>query len=414
MIKYERKFLDFVSKNAIIAAYIAVTVTACIFRKALFDFESVDYRDYLHPWLEQLRDNGGVSALKEEIGEYNVPYMFFLSLISETKVIWVHAIKIISVFFDFVGAIAAAAIITNIRKTPFFSATGLAGYSLFLLSPTVFINSAWWAQCDSIYSAFILLCIYFMIKDKYAAAMILYSIAFSFKLQALFFLPVIITFYFASRKMSMVNFLLMPVGYFLMILPALIAGRSLKSIIMIYSNQTNLYQQLTCNCPNIYCFFSGDFEAFKKMGVYLTISIIGVGAAIYIKKHKSVSKKSLIILSVWMTYVCVYFLPAMHDRYSYVPCVISVIWAMIYRKDWYIALIINFTTIMSYFGCLIDNSFFEHKLMSVFNLVALIIITKRLFLSNDYDTGEEENEEKSPQQNKKKKSLLRFLKSSNT
>ena len=45
-----------------------------------------DYRDFLSVWIQFFRENGGVAALQYSIGNYNVPYLYFLALFSYSDV----------------------------------------------------------------------------------------------------------------------------------------------------------------------------------------------------------------------------------------------------------------------------------------------------------------------------------------
>ena len=52
--------------------------TALFYRVLCLDYCSYDYYDFLGPWAAYFRDNGGFAALKDSVGNYNVPYLYFL------------------------------------------------------------------------------------------------------------------------------------------------------------------------------------------------------------------------------------------------------------------------------------------------------------------------------------------------
>ena len=54
-----------------------------------------------------------------------------------------------------------------------------------LMLPSVFFNSAYWAQCDAIYSFFLLLCVACLMKKRELPAFFCAAVAFQFKLQAI-------------------------------------------------------------------------------------------------------------------------------------------------------------------------------------------------------------------------------------
>ena len=48
-------------------------------RLAVFDYETLDYQNFLSRWVEFYRQNGGFAALDTPVGNYNIPYLYFLT-----------------------------------------------------------------------------------------------------------------------------------------------------------------------------------------------------------------------------------------------------------------------------------------------------------------------------------------------
>lgn len=61
---------------------VGLGVVAFLVRLYWFDWQSGDYTIYLEPWFTQLKDNGGLAALKDPIGDYNVSYLFLMALLT--------------------------------------------------------------------------------------------------------------------------------------------------------------------------------------------------------------------------------------------------------------------------------------------------------------------------------------------
>lgn len=379
MRKYERKFLDFFQKHVIVIGFIAVAIAALLVRIKLFSFETADYYYFMKGWIDQLKQYPGISGIGENIGEYNVPYMLFLAIIARTPFSDLYEIKGFSVFFDYVGAAVIVLLLSYLKKTRIFTLENLIAFTAVLFTPVVFLNSAFWAQCDFIYVSMLLLCMYFMTKEKYPAAMIFFGIALSYKLQAVFFLPVLVIYYFASKKMSVLHFLWIPAVFFVMDLPAIIAGRGLTDTLLIYKNQTSIYEILTMECPNLFVFLPGDYATFSTVGILLALLVLGVGACIFIHRG-NMTNNDLCLLAVWTTMVCIYFLPGMHERYVFIACVFSILWAFICPKDWWIAVGINMVCFLSSVTYLFKVTIFDLKYLSIANLILLIAITIRLFV----------------------------------
>lgn len=385
MRRYETRFLDFFQKNVIFIGFFAVSILGLLLRIKLFPLETADYSYFMKSWIDQLKEHPGISGIGENIGEYNVPYMFFLAVIARTPFSDLYEIKGFSVLFDFIGAFAVILLLSHFQQTKLFTMENLLAYAAILFTPVVFLNSAFWAQCDFIYVSMLLFCMYFMVKERYALSMIFFGIAFAFKLQAMFFLPVILIYYFAAKKMRALNFLWIPVVFIIAALPAIFAGRGIVDTFTIYTKQTSIYENLTMECPNIYVFLPGDYAIFSKVGIMLTILILGIGACLLIHKG-SMDSKEIVLLAVWSTMVCIYFLPAMHERYVFIACIFSIVWAFLYHKDWWIAVGINLVCFLSSVTYLFKVTIFDLKYLAVANLVFLIAITIRLFARIDTES----------------------------
>ena len=78
-----RERVPAVPQSAQNAAFLAVaTAIALAMRLFLFPLESGDYQQFLHPWFETLRQNGGLAAIGLEIGDYTPPYFYVLALLT--------------------------------------------------------------------------------------------------------------------------------------------------------------------------------------------------------------------------------------------------------------------------------------------------------------------------------------------
>lgn len=379
MKKIEENILTFIQKNVIPIGFIAVTLMSILIRLSLFDHETADYSFFMQSWLNELKSYPGFSGLGAAIGDYNVPYMVVLSIVSKLPLFDLYEIKALSAIFEYLGAFAAILILSHIGKTKIITERNLFAYSVIILTPVVFLDSAYWAQCDFIYTSMLLLCTYFMMKEKFSPAMIFFGIGLAFKLQTIFFLPVIIIYYFASKKMSILHVLWIPAVFFVMDLPAIFAGRGLVETLSIYKNQTTTYEMLTLSCPNFFVFFTGDYQLLSRMGILVTMTLLGLGACFIIKRGIN-DKRELILLAVWCNMICIYFLPAMHERYVFAACIFSIVWAFICKKDWWIAFGINFVCFLSYLFYLVHDDIISLKYLAIANLVIIAALTIRLFV----------------------------------
>lgn len=376
----EQKVLGFITKHCLLLAVAGVTLLSVWMRLKNLDFVSDDFRYFLLPWFTELQMGEGLQALARPIGNYNVPYLTVLALLTYLPVDPLVSIKLVSIAFDYVAAIAAADVVWVLMgKTERAKLAQLCTYAITVCLPTLLLNSAYWGQCDSIYVSFLLLCLCALVREKYTAAFVLFSVAFCFKLQAIFFLPVLVILYFAKRKFSATNFLILPVVFLIGDLPALLAGRGVKETLSIYLKQADEYPELTMNYPNLYYFLMGDYELFAGAGVMLTLILLALLAVYIIYNGWDIPVQSMVTLALLCAMICLYFLPAMHERYGLVTDILSLMYFMIKRKRSYVPIIINLSSLLSYTGFLFGYWVVDLMYFSVAKLFVIVVLANDLF-----------------------------------
>lgn len=200
--------------------------------------------------LTQLKNAGGLAGIGMNIGDYTPPYLYILALLTYLPVEALFSIKLVSCIFDFLLALYAAKTVFHLTQS---RAKTLLAYTLALLCPTVVLNGSAWAQCDSIFTFFLLLSFYSALKSRPWRVCIFFGIAFAFKLQAIFFAPLLLLLCIKNR-LWLRHLLTIPAVYLLSILPAWIAGRNFWDLLTIYFNQAGQYHNLSKNAPNVWSF----------------------------------------------------------------------------------------------------------------------------------------------------------------
>ncbi len=214
---------------------LALLVAAMVIRWQFVDFQSGDYRAFLDRWYAYLAENGGFAALRDgSFSNYNTPYLVLLAITTYLPVPEIVAIKAISVIFDVALAGFAYKIIAALRPGSRWLPT--LAFGAVIMLPTVIMNSSVWAQCDAIYVTFCVGSVYFLIKRRPWLAAAFFGIAFAFKLQAIFFLPVLVVVLIINRH-RLRTLLAAPAAFLACLMPALIAGRSLLSQLSVYPAQ---------------------------------------------------------------------------------------------------------------------------------------------------------------------------------
>lgn len=304
-------------------------------RWKLMPIESADYWGFLEDWMGQIREGGGYRSLGHQISNYTSPYMYimcFLSYITDNDL---YALKLVSVCFDYAASIAIFLIIFqmtgNVKKS-------ILGMAVLLLSPTVIIDSAYWCQCDIIYTTFILYALYNFFKNNSKWCLIFIGISFAFKQQVLFIVPFLLIMWLKKRTIRLVHFLWVPVIYVISTLPAWMMGRDFKELLLIYFDQSETYPWGTLEYPNIYALLG---EAMPDMrhadevsgaGIFMTIILLGCLAYYFYTKDINMTDELIMTLALFTVGVIVYCLPHMHDRYGFLIDILAIVYGVINIK----------------------------------------------------------------------------------
>lgn len=366
--RYQMKIVD--------AAFILCLVLfAFLIRWELMPIESADYFGFLEGWMERIRENGGYRSLGQQISNYTSPYMYILTILSYISTNDLYSIKLVSIFFDYMASAAVFLILfhmtANLRKS-------ILGMGMLLLLPTVFLDSAYWCQCDIIYCTFLLYAFYFFLKDKSKLSMIFFGISFAFKLQSLFFMPFFLIMWLKKRTVQLRHLLYIPLIYVISVLPAWLLGRNLKELLLIYFDQSATYPWGTLEYPNIYALIG---EAMPDMrhaaevsgaGTFVTIIILGSLAYYIYTKKISITNEFMITLALFTVAVVVYTLPHMHERYGFLVDLLAVIYGVYNVKKLPVACGFCLVSILSFMPYLIAVHIVPIQYVAI-GLLALIL-----------------------------------------
>ena len=371
---FEKKVIGFCKKHYIVFAYLVITILAILVRGSMLSFVSMDYRMYLKPWLEYFETNGGLMALNNHVGDYNIPYMVIMALITYLPFNKLMLIKLVSCIFDFMLAGASCMLVwellPNNKNAGFYM---ILTYGCILFLPQVIMNSALWAQCDSIYATFIVLSLAYLFKEKYTKSFILLGVAFAFKLQFIFVLPIYIVYYIVKERFSIFNFLLIPIVNYIMCLPALIAGRSFIQITQIYIGQiVSNNNRIVLNFNNLYGLLPTNTTIFCGFGIFMTILLCFMMLIYIIYKKIDLNNQKIFNLAIWFMIIATYFLPRMHDRYLFVGEILPVLYYILYRKNLLLTVSVTICAILTYF-CFLFNINYEYNWFIILCYTAVVI-----------------------------------------
>ena len=308
-----------------------------------------DWLMYWDPWISDIKEMG-FSYLATDRYDYTPTFIYILWVISKLPINPMTAYKGLHCILDFV---AAAILGKMIYKVTGSRRKGVLSYGLFLIVPTIWANSALWAQCDIIFMTFLLLCFYYLFADRPCRAMFFYGMAFVFKLQSLFIFPFLVILW-VNKKVDLKHFLWIPALYFLSIVPAWIAGRPLMELINIYMAQgAQDVWSLSIKWPNIYQIIGNQFFLleYASAGTWLILGILMVIMFAMAQKRYRITNEFIVQMALFFAILTPWFLPHMHERYGCVADILAIIYAMMNRKKFYFPLVqilVSFNSYMAY------------------------------------------------------------------
>ncbi len=317
---------------------------------------SMDYVQFLSQWLAKMREYNGVEALRQPIGDYNMPYMYFLFLISKMKLPDLYMIKLLSITFDCILGYYVCKLVslyttkTHIRFAAFFAT---------LLVPTVIFNGAYWGQCDVIYTTFALGGLYYGLTRRPRLCVIFFALALSVKIQTIFLLPILLVFWFV-KKVNWKNLLWFPATFVAVLLPAITARKPVLDTISIYYKQVSQYPALTLSAPSLYAFIPNEqryFDMLNSPGILLAglVTLAFLTQLFYFRSKLNTLR--LIQAAFLFTLLLPFFLPKMHERYFYMADVLSVVYIFYYPKRWFVAPLVVGASLVGYARYLFSNTF---------------------------------------------------------
>ena len=315
-------------REKLLAALLPIGL-AVFLRALLLDYQSADYQMFLSQWAATFRENGGFAAVKLPIGNYNAPYLYFLAAISYLPVPDLYLIKLFSILFD--GILAWGGLRLVRHFTPGDENRPLLCFCLLLLLPTVVANGAFWGQCDALYGALVLHALASALERRPYASLALLGVAFSFKLQTVFVLPLWGALVVLGR-VPLRALLCFPAAYAATCVPALLLGKPLGDILGVYLGQAGEYADyLNLNAPNLYALLPHDAQvdtaSAARLGIAAALALaLAVISVLWLLRRRA-DDRVLLTASVLLAIGVPFLLPHMHERYFFLADVLSLAWA---------------------------------------------------------------------------------------
>lgn len=326
MIPGENKLIAFIRKHILVLIVIFATLVTLYARYRFRNFISIDMKEFLLVWFEKISRRGGLKALKKSVGNYNIPYQVIIALFTYLPFRPEYMYKGLSIIFDYLLAWAVAQLVYDLSRRRLLQVIAYIGTAGL---PIVILNSAVWGQCDSIYTFFCVLSVLLLLRKRHLLCFIAYGAAFAFKLQAVFLLPFLLFAWLYQERFSIWHFLLVPTVYFVMCLPGVIAGQGLRGVLKAYMGQANMASgRISWGYPCFWLMAQNNAEAdyyvmTTPMAMVTVMLLLLCLLAVLLKRGKPLSDRRMLGICFIMVFTCVYFLPAMHERYSYLYLILG-------------------------------------------------------------------------------------------
>lgn len=367
----EKKTIAWIDSNHRKIVMMFAVILAIMLRILAFNFISSDMEGFLVGWFGQIEQLGRIKALKTQVGNYSVAYQTLIALMTYIPINCVYQYKALSVLFDFVLAVGVRRLYICISGNKEVADRLLLAI-IFL--PTLFINSAAWGQCDSIYTAFLIWSLVFFFDGKYKYSFALYGMACAFKLQAIFLLPFFLFAYVRKKDFSALHFFIIPAVMEIVCIPAMIVGRGWKAAFSVYRYQMDSCDMMYFNYPSFWSIMSDNRDtlaafckSFKLCAIVLTVAVLLLIMFGLWEKNISFSKRNTLYISFLLIYACVLFLPGMHERYGFAYEILAIVVAFVIPKTTPLTISMIVLSLMTYGQSLLDGREVS-RVMGVINL----------------------------------------------
>jgi len=349
---------------------------AFLARLWVIEYETLDYQWFLSQWVQHFRDHGGFAGFAVPVGNYNVVYLYFLALFSYIPVPDLYLIKLLSILFDVILAFYVMQIVGLVGQN---KGRQTVAFFTVLYLPTVFLNGAYWGQCDVIYAAFAMMSVYYALRGKPILSMVAIALAFAFKLQAIFIFPLYLIFL-CTKRLRIWHLPIFPLTYIAAILPAVFFGRPFWDTLLFYVTQADSTGRgLNYNAPSIFAFTQVRYDS--QLALYGVIAAFVLVLLVYLltltrRRRMALTSEDFLVAALLFAVGVPLFLPQMHDRYFFLADVFAVSLGLSRLRYLPAILLTQFASLLGYHAYLRQAFLFPMH----YGTIALLVLTGGLFL----------------------------------
>ncbi|ETP72621.1 putative integral membrane protein [Lachnospiraceae bacterium JC7] len=345
-----------------------IGLSAILLRYMFRELISNDMKACLVPWYEELPRLSFRRALVTQVGNYYPLYQLMIYGLTRFPGDSVFKYKLLSCLFDFVLALGVYFFVKKYTD----SGKAVTGYAVTLFLPTVWLNSAAWGQCDSIYVSLIVIALYLLFNEKTTGSVILLGLAMAFGSQTVFVLPFFLFVYiygFIKKKtrLQLLHFVTIPVTMIWASCPNILAGRPITDLIAVYFSRTGKYGVISGNYPGVWKLMRLSYDSDKWWCIGFTLLILCGLMIWFYRNNVDIFGRHFLWCAFLLSYTCVLFLPGMNERYGYIYEILAVLLALCTGAGWYAVMITQLISMKTYFYFLYHTPL-NMELLSIINV----------------------------------------------
>jgi Gpi18-like mannosyltransferase len=209
------------------------------------------------------------------------------------------------------------------------------------------------------------------LTDKPLLGILAFGVAFTFKAQAVFIVPMLAILFF-KRRIAWQYFLLIPFTYILLCAPAILFGRNWTDVLTIYLSQAFTYHELSRNAPNLYIFMN-SFPYELGIAVALTIAVALIGCWIWlnVRVKSELGPSTILFMSLVSVVLVPFLLPKMLDRYFYPADIFSLLTAFYMPELWFLPILYQIISSLAYIVFLFNAPPLLTQIAAVLNTLTI-------------------------------------------
>ena len=284
-------------------------------------------------------------------------------------------------------------------------------YGIFyLLNIAVLYNTLVWGQVDEIISFFMIVSLYYLLKNKPRYGIVAFLLGVNFKLQSIIFLPLVLFIAIPQYVEKKWKSIFIDISMFTLLqlfifLPFIVSGK-LNMVFNVLFNLVDSQPNISANAYNLWFSIVGkearnglDSDIFyiftyKQWGLALFfIMSFFAFLPLCIQSLKSIFQKTklkfnnqLAILSFGIiSLIFFFFCTQMHERYSH-PAIIFIVLYSIISKKWYLGFLVSVAYLLNLDGVLKSLSFqnygvllFHFKFIALLFFIVIILLYKEIY-----------------------------------